>query len=312
MKENQAPFTARIKPHECVLCLPMLWSTRAIGDEVVFSAGSDGNIYGWPVSKENRIDVISANNRSSAILGITVDCPNLMFPKTQVVGEDEDGDGAGGGGGGMFPHNEHYNIIYTTNDSLLKIPEWSLEGRSPSRASSTVAVRDTGGTRVIAPSSGELRVYVTALCLTEARTHGKRQLYAGTSCGSVRIYAWPPEPDAHEGIYYESYVHCSPVVAIRESPQGDMVISAAEDGSVYVHTLDTDIYGAAPVDDDDDAKPPIVFNSDVVLMSVEDVDEHVNEVVALQKTLQETKAKFEFKVSAFRASSSFMSFLTSS
>jgi hypothetical protein len=32
----------------------------APGDEVVFSAGSDGNVYGWQISREHRIDVVSA------------------------------------------------------------------------------------------------------------------------------------------------------------------------------------------------------------------------------------------------------------
>lgn len=35
----------------------------APGDMVVFSAGIDGNVYGWPIAKDARIDVISANNR---------------------------------------------------------------------------------------------------------------------------------------------------------------------------------------------------------------------------------------------------------
>ena len=26
---------------------------------MVFSSGGDGNIYGWPISKESRIDVVS-------------------------------------------------------------------------------------------------------------------------------------------------------------------------------------------------------------------------------------------------------------
>jgi len=33
----------------------------------------------------------------------------------------------------------------------------------------------------------------------------------------------------------------------------------------------------------------MTFNTDVVLMSVEDIDDHVNEVVELQKMLNETR-----------------------
>ena len=34
-----------------------------ISYKVIFSAGVDGNVYGWPIAKDARIDVISANNR---------------------------------------------------------------------------------------------------------------------------------------------------------------------------------------------------------------------------------------------------------
>jgi hypothetical protein len=39
----------------------------------------------------------------------------------------------------------------------------------------------------------------------------------------------------------------------------------------------------------------ITFNSDVVMMAVEDIEDHVNEVVELQKVLNETKAKNDFQ-----------------
>lgn len=55
-------------------------------------------MYGWPIAKEGRLDVIAANNRSSTILDMVVDSPStsLYTPSTvdapnAVVGKGSDG-----------------------------------------------------------------------------------------------------------------------------------------------------------------------------------------------------------------------------
>ena len=45
--------------------MPIKRIVWAPGDQVVFTAGMDGNVYGWPIAKDARIDVLSANNRLS-------------------------------------------------------------------------------------------------------------------------------------------------------------------------------------------------------------------------------------------------------
>jgi hypothetical protein len=45
-----------------------------------------GNVYGWTMAKDGRIDCVSASGRSSsAILALAVDCPLLMFRKVWIV-----------------------------------------------------------------------------------------------------------------------------------------------------------------------------------------------------------------------------------
>ena len=60
---------------------------------MLFSAGLDGNVYGWPVAKEGRLDVIAANNRSSTILDLVVDSPTTSFYTPPVVASNASGTG---------------------------------------------------------------------------------------------------------------------------------------------------------------------------------------------------------------------------
>ena len=157
----------------------LVWSQ---GDEVVFSAGSDGNVYGWPVSKDGRIECVSASGRSSsAILGIAVDSPLLIFRKSKTPGEgDED------------KHELQLNaqqlreqsctVIVSTQDGTLKIPSWVLDADHARQV-------PPSETKVVLPD--DRRIHVTALQLSTDRKY----LFAGTSNGAMRAYSWPPNVD---------------------------------------------------------------------------------------------------------------------
>ena len=53
--------------------MPIKRIVWAPGDQVVFTAGMDGNVYGWPIAKDARIDVLSANNRLFGVNGMCID-----------------------------------------------------------------------------------------------------------------------------------------------------------------------------------------------------------------------------------------------
>ena len=61
----------------------------APGDQVLFSAGMDGNVYGWPIASSGRMDVISASNRSSLILDLEVDSCSTVFQPAPRETDDE-------------------------------------------------------------------------------------------------------------------------------------------------------------------------------------------------------------------------------
>jgi len=183
------------------------------------------------------------------------------------------------------------------------MPGWSLDSVTVKHGAKTVASSDT-----MQLISGDPSCAVTALQLSADRT----RLYVGTSLGTLRVYQWPPEPapmTAHGhghhnstvGVncpYYEIYTHAGPVVAIKLSPIDHTVISAAADGSVFVHT---DVVTTAKpastgtaLDMYDNLSDVVTLNDDVVLMAAEDIEEHINDVINLQKELLETNNKNEF------------------
>lgn len=318
----------------------------AAGDQILFSAGMDGNVYGWPIFKEGRIDVIAANNRSSAVLDLIVDSPSTIFTNTKQTNNDSgdvDHNEFGEFGNPVSPTNanssvlkkkekagnsselttlqileKRYALIISSLDGSLKLPSWSFESVKASSVGKSVS---SDNMQII---NGDPSVAITALALNSDRT----KLYAGTSVGSLRVYQWPPSDEKHNrrrsshhytqhttssavaasavsvtdtskydsSQFYELFSHSTAVISITLSPQENILMSAAADGSVFIHnivneTAKEEIKVDDPFELNSDA---IVLNSEVVLMSLEDIEDHVNEVVELQKTLNETKAKNEF------------------
>jgi len=152
-------------------------------------------------------------------------------------------------------------------------------------------------------------------------------LYAGTSNGAVRIYSYPPDSD--EDRYIEFAMHQSSVVDIRESCDSKNVISIGEDGSIFVFKVslkDITKPGAADaslsttlqeiVPDESKAKVVTIanryevgstlmgygeedvakLNKDVVMMSNDEMEEHINEIVELQKKVADLQSKFTFEI----------------
>jgi hypothetical protein len=251
----------------------ILW---APGDQAVFTAGLDGNVYGWPVAADARIDVLSANNRLHGVHGMAIDTASLVFPKTEQKNDDDQAGGAGTAAGGagekkkVVPLAERKAVIVSLIDGLIKVCPWDF---------------DLGGHRLSEASvptvmPGDAAHAVTTLYLSPTRNW----LYAGTSTGALRIYPWPPV-DVEEllgikgatdggaadapggpsapasrglltaagglggqaanpnpvvtmhGLYNELQVHSSAVVGIRESPNESTLLTVGEDGSVFVFHL---------------------------------------------------------------------------
>lgn len=143
--------------------MPVSRVAWAPGDQILFSAGSDGNVYGWPISSNaghdnthspgsgsggnnggGRIEVITANNRSSAIMDVFVDSLSTVFP-AEKAGPNPllSGDGGDAGAnnnnavvdaasamnnpeGVLFTGTQRSWLLVTSRDGHMRLPQWSL------------------------------------------------------------------------------------------------------------------------------------------------------------------------------------------
>eukprot|EP01038_Epipyxis_sp_PR26KG_P006221 gene6221-8573_t len=308
----------------------------AVGDQVLFSAGSDGNVYGWPVSKDGRLDVVAASARSSQIIDMIVDSSSTVF---QVIPKDQGDSNAdesttsarntsrsttskqnsianqnnNSNNNSSITNTKSINrtnLIISSMDGSIKMPTWSMDSLKTSGGASTAASRLNANNEVQV-IAGDSSITMTALCLSKDRT----KFYAGTSIGSIRIYDWPCEDSRvnannlaltlpgtanNNGPIVPSYVelfsHSGAVVALKLSPLENTLISTGADGCVFIHNISDESNKPETAFDPFEANSDtIVMNSEVLMMSTEDIEDHVNEVVELQKILSETRAKNEFQ-----------------
>jgi hypothetical protein len=87
------------------------------------------------------------------------------------------------------------------------------------------------------------------MCLTADRS----LLIAGTSLGTVRIYAWPPVsvdgvPDT--AFYVETLAHAGPVLSLVMAPHQGVLLRTGQDGTVFVHSLMRSQYDDSSGEDD--------------------------------------------------------------
>jgi WD40 repeat protein len=278
--------------------MPIKRIAWAPGDMVIFSASIDGTIFGWPVSRDGRIDVMPSNPRASAILGLEVDCSSMTFlPPLPDNGED--------GAPATRIEEERFLILSTVN-GMMNLPAWAYN--SPTWENVKNANMQIWGEEASA---------ISCLKLSSNRRH----LYAGTKQGTVRVYAWPPVNDNKIGLYLEIQAHSSPVISVSESPRGDMLISAGEDGAIFCYTLTKAPWTSrtiaelksgvsekdAPVSAslellegvkvEDLEEDPFVYNNQILLLGSDEMEEHVEEVAMLHKKLHDLETSSAYRIS---------------
>ena len=226
--------------------------------------------------------------------------------------------GGGDSDAAQKARQHQYNLIVTSLDGNIKIPTWSLDAFTMKQGSGNKVVSSSNND-IIQMLHGDPSCAITAIQLSADRN----KLYVGTSIGTLRVYPWPPEflptssttavtattshthttsnnstTTPQKVCYYEIYTHAGPVVAIKLSPVDHTIISAAADGSIFIHneiiTNTTTTNNTANTDLYDNLSDVIILNDDVVLMSSEDIEEHINDIINLQKELLETTNKNDF------------------
>ena len=306
-----------------VKCL--FWSAN---DEVLFSAGMDGNVYGWPMFSSKRIDIVTASSRSSAIIDMSA--VNNLAP-LYTKRDDEDV----GGNNNLDQENPEGvivdaqgrddiiiksfdRVILTTMDGALKCPVWTfpdnphirLASETPPYATSPFSIKTLtkGDASVVSGATIGECIVVNMTCTL--LSVDKRFLYCGTNVGSIRVYNYPVSDEAG---YFELYTQAGAVIAIKESPSGQSISTVSTDGTICIfdavraraiEEFDTglDVTGIINDSGDDIGESEDGYNNDLLQISSEDLDHYLNEINEMQKKLSESQAKFEFELHSLESS----------
>jgi WD40 repeat protein len=321
------------------------------GDHYIFSAGADGNVYGWSLEQDHRIDVIASSNRSNSIQGLAIDGAdtslvglNLQRIVGRTTVEWGGGGGSGGAGGGSGTGDGAtsassgalvgttsaadpssfvigtYCAVISSQDGTMKFAEWKppniYDGKlnNPSRgsddtSSNAITLHLAGGDAASSGATSGGANYMSVVIISTC----KKFLYAGMSDGSLRVYEWPVK--THTPSYIEIQAHSSAVVDLRESPTGHILITASEDGSIFIHSIlkgqlaalsgagtsgggDTsgsyDLYSSMAASASE--LGGFIYNSDTVQIAKDDMDDHIQEVYDQRKKIEEMNTKFAFEM----------------
>lgn len=269
------------------------------GDHYIFSAGADGNVYGWSLDQDHRIDVIASSNRSTGIQGLAIDGADTTLVGMnlqRIVGRTTMEWGGDGTPGNTPEPNGFilgtYCAIISSQDGTMKFTEW----KPPTFDGKNIQSRDDSSSQAITINIDD-RVYVTIVVISIC----KKFLYCGMSDGSLRVYEWPVK--SYSAPYLETQAHSASIVDIRESPTGHVIVTISEDGSVFVHSIlkgqlaalsggdgAFDMYSMAS------ELGGFTYNSDTVQIAKDDMDDHIQEVYDLKKKIEEMNTKFAFEM----------------
>ena len=274
--------------------------TWGYGDDFVFSAGIDGNVYGWPLRSADRIDMVTSGARKSIITTLeTENYSHGLFDRelsSKLEGNEVTIDD-------LLPLNR---LLIASAEGGVRCPSWC----SPTDRRFAAGIENDTPLSFASGKAGP--AIITAMRISLNR----KFLYAGTNAGSLRIYAWPPTPDDER--YIEYYIHAGSVKCITESFNGDHIVTVGEDGSIWTFKLtsrknDPVIPKESPAAQKDyelrlSAGTKLVgydetnkealgsYNTQVVNMGAEEMEEHIHEILDLQKKLDDLQSKFTFEM----------------
>lgn len=270
-------FTGHVLPIRCIV-----WA----GDDLsLYSAGADGNVYGWDLVDRTRIEEVSQLNGTSQYFAIAVQVP--------LHGVNV--------GSALRSHC----VVGSSADGMLKEIRWSL-GTTDMIQTRELRVLESPS---IGPDSGNGDSHDSCIALTAlVVSSSSRFLLAGTSTGAIRVYTWPAVATENGGLadFIEFPAHDGSIVAMHIANEDSLLFSAAEDGAVFVFSIDIRFDGSKiamqtdlnrPVAGRGDSsilEPILVQTGDVVQVSLEELEDNAGAVAEMSKRLENQKSENEF------------------
>lgn len=245
-------------------------------------------MYAWDVESGNRVNITVSNNQSSIMTALVVIADKVLFPQE-----------------GQSLSDTTNLVAYSTKDGKIKINEWYLNDFGYSAASDkprTPFAKDQGIEFYI---PGSLDNFVTAFIVTNDRLH----IVAGTNHGELRLYKWDPPTDSLKSIcpfpFIEKKAHSGKVVAVMQTPIGS-IVSVGEDGTVFLWDIEVStpiVPSESPANSEyDHARSNTSeyedwkFNTQVVCLSTEEVEDYVTTLDAQSKQLVEVESKMQYVI----------------
>ena len=271
-------FTGHLLPVRCII-----WG----GDDLsLFSAGADGNVYGWDLVDMARIEEASQLNHASPYHAIAAHIP----PR----------------GGSLFNGlactHSAARVIGASTDGILKEVCWNV---------GTGDIAQTRDLKLNAEDSGDLNtganslpVIFTALAVASS----SQFLFAGTSSGAIRAFDWPTiaAEDGSLRDYYEFPAHAGNIIALRIAAEDSLLLSAGDDGVVFVFMVHSNMEKQSMPNKTFDVAvlsgklesaliaPNLAHGADIVQVSLEELEENANAVAEMTKRLENQRSENDF------------------
>jgi len=244
-------FTGHIGPVK-----RLLWSPD---DLVLYSAGMDGNVYGWDLVKNTRLDDANLLNRPTSYTGLVAEFSTKESKYNRVAACSPDGY--------MVELSWHED---KRDSHVLKTIDC---GENPADTITALALSNNKKFLFMGTAGGNVKTCDWPLDSEKPimKTYSVHQPITHSGAGGTEIM---------KGI-----------ISISVSQDDNYLFTTAADGSIFVLGMQVVVRGLetkATLDPD-----MRMFNNDAVLVSIDEVDERTEQIIELTKKLEELKNENE-------------------
>ena len=228
-------------------------------DQIMISAGMDGNVYGWDLNKNARLDDANMLNRPTSYTGLVSEFANKESSWNRVAACSPDG----------FLLELSWNEDKKDSHSLKELQT----GDDPSDVVTALALSNNKKFLFMGTAGGNVKTCDWPLDSEKPimKNYSVHQPIGFIGSGNVA------------GV--------KGIVSIVVSQDDNFLFTTAEDGSIFVLAMQVVVRG---LETKATLEPDVrMFNNDAVLVSMDEVEERSEQIIELTKKLDELKNENE-------------------
>jgi WD40 repeat protein len=269
----------------------VVWTHK---DSMLLSIAADGNVYGWNSRTGGRVDLLTSSGRGTTLQGLAVDHKdsNALHDQLRSYSQSETSS--------QLTRDEMSCAVISSSDGTVRLLHWQAD-ESSADGQEEVELELPPKVSITTLHLSLSTTYVHSICAYCYEHCVHRLLYTGQSDGNIRVYSWPLTSNAP---YVEYSAHTGSVTCLAETIDGKALLSCGEDGSVFIFAIFIEQVGvSAGVSLSFNLQTSLSiadimlaenYNADVMFVSREEIEEHVNETIELNKQITSMKSKHEF------------------